>query len=319
MTQELATNGSAMAVRDAADLAPRFVISLDALKRQLQELEQFKREIMIEGEDYGVIPGTPKPTLFKPGAEKLTLVFGLAPTFVNVGKVEDWEGGFFHYEEECRLTSKRTGQVVASASGSANTKEAKHRYRKAERVCPLCKAATIIKGKEEYGGGWLCWKKNGGCGVKFAAGDAEIETQQTGNIENPEPYDLVNTIKKMAQKRALVASVLIATGGSGVWTQDIGEDMPSVAGERQVIDVTPSQPTPARRATPQAPARPPRAAPPELKVTDTKCSVCPKMVENESVLRDSERRFGVAFCVAHINEALDQVKRQPEQAEELPL
>lgn len=33
--------------------------------------------------------------------------------------------------------------------------------------CPTCGANAIIKGKEEYGGGWLCFKKKGGCGDKF--------------------------------------------------------------------------------------------------------------------------------------------------------
>jgi len=40
-------------------------------------------------------------------------------------------------------------------------------------ICPACGVAAIIKGKEEYGGGWLCFKKNGGCGTKFAEHPAD--------------------------------------------------------------------------------------------------------------------------------------------------
>lgn len=230
-------NGVALAVRDATDLAPRFVVSLDEIRRQLRDLEEFKRSIMVEGVDYGTIPGTPKPTLLKPGAEKLSLAFALAPTFEPANRVEDWERGFFHYEERCVLTNKRTGDVVASANGSANSKEPRYRWRKAERVCPACQQPAIIKGKEQYGGGWLCFAKKGGCGAKFGIEDRDITEQVVGNIENPEPYELTNTILKMAQKRALVAAVLIATGGSGIWTQDI-EDMPSVSGDGpQIVDV----------------------------------------------------------------------------------
>ena len=37
-----------------------------------------------------------------------------------------------------------------------------------EPSCPSCgKKGAIIKGKEEYGGGYLCYKKKGGCGAKF--------------------------------------------------------------------------------------------------------------------------------------------------------
>ncbi|MFB2835053.1 hypothetical protein [Floridanema evergladense] len=38
---------------------------------------------------------------------------------------------------------------------------------------------------------------------------------------NPRIYDAVNTICKMAQKRSLVAAVLIATGASEFFTQDL--------------------------------------------------------------------------------------------------
>ena len=40
-------------------------------------------------------------------------------------------------------------------------------------ICPACGAAAIIKGKEEYGGGWLCFKAKGGCGTKFAEHPAD--------------------------------------------------------------------------------------------------------------------------------------------------
>lgn len=35
-------------------------------------------------------------------------------------------------------------------------------------ACPVCGVVgAIIKGKPEYGGGWLCFQKKGGCGAKF--------------------------------------------------------------------------------------------------------------------------------------------------------
>lgn len=238
---------TALAVRDenALDLTPRFVTSIADLREQLHQLEQFKRDIMIEGVDFGTIPGTPKPTLLKPGAEKLSLAFGLAPTFESAQAIEDWDRGFFHYEERCVLTSRRSGSVVASASGSANSKEPRYRWRDAKPACPNCgKDLRRSRNRDGEQGepGWYCWNKPErnafGCGANYPA--AQI-TGTVGRIENPEPYELVNTIKKMAQKRALVAAILIGTGGSGIWTQDI-EDMPSVSGDDpNVIDVTPPQ------------------------------------------------------------------------------
>ena len=34
--------------------------------------------------------------------------------------------------------------------------------------CPECGKPAIIKGKPEYGGGWLCYKKKDGCGAKWS-------------------------------------------------------------------------------------------------------------------------------------------------------
>lgn len=56
----------------------------------------------------------------------------------------------------------------------------------------------------------------------------EIDVDETVyRIPNPEIADVVNTIQKMAQKRALVAATLIATSASEFFTQDI-EDADSL-------------------------------------------------------------------------------------------
>lgn len=41
---------------------------------------------------------------------------------------------------------------------------------KTDPVCPICGVSAIIQGKAEYGGGWLCFKKRGGCGAKWPEG-----------------------------------------------------------------------------------------------------------------------------------------------------
>ena len=44
------------------------------------------------------------------------------------------------------------------------------------------------------------------------------------------PYDVKNTLEKMAEKRSLVAAVLIGTAASDIFTQDI-EDLPHLVSE----------------------------------------------------------------------------------------
>lgn len=318
----MTTEALAVRERDITDLTPRLVVSLDVLKEQLQELERFKREIMVPDVDYGVIPGTPKPTLLKPGAEKLSVAFGLAPVFEVTGRIEDWDRGFFHYEVRCDLISKRTGSVVASAHGSANSKEPRYRWRDAKPVCPDC-GFELRRSKRREGDqgdpGWYCWTRFGGCGATFPSHAVKVE----GRIENPEPYELVNTILKMSEKRALVAAALIATGGSGHFTQDV-EDMPSVAGEGRVIDVTPpngnDHPQRSAAATSSQHGASQRATSPRqaqaaaaVKTTDTRCSVCDRMVENAAVLKSAVERFTVPYCIAHFNEAMDQATDDAEK------
>lgn len=205
--------------------------------------------IMRQGVDYGVIPGTTKPTLLKAGAEKATSFFGLSARFRDAEVIEDFTGRdhdgepFFFYRRTCDLY--RGDYLIASVDGSCNSWEKKYRYRSTERVCPNCGKAAIIKGKVEFGGGWLCYKKKDGCGAKFADNDPAIVNQEIGQVKNPDVADLANTILKMADKRALVAATLIATGLSEYFTQDMEDFVqPSEYIEGSFSVSKPSSPTP---------------------------------------------------------------------------
>jgi hypothetical protein len=182
----------------------------DAILRR-ETIVEFISRVMKKDQDYGVIPGTTKDTLFKPGAEKLCNLFGLSPRYEIIHKVEDFLGDdykgepFLYYISRCYLY--RGELLISSSDGSCNSWEKRYRYRQAERVCPVCKAPAIIRGRAEYGGGWLCFGKRGGCGAKFSDGDKAIEGQETGLVPNKDVADLANTILKMSQKRCLAGSV----------------------------------------------------------------------------------------------------------------
>ena len=203
-------------------------MTIESAVERYQQVTEFVSRVLRKDVDYGVIPGTEKLTLLKPGAEKLTTFFGLSTRFQLLERIEDWTGAdhggepFFYYLYRCRLY--RGDLLIAEADASCNSRETKYRWREAQRTCPACGVAAIIKGREEYGGGWVCFRKRGGCGAKYPDGDESIESQQTGRIFNPDICDQVNTIQKMAQKRSLVAAVLIAVNASEFFTQDV-EDM----------------------------------------------------------------------------------------------
>ncbi len=124
-----------------ADVFPDFAVSLEEAGRRIAMLKQFVREHMVEGEDYGVIPGaSPKPTLFKPGAEKLNAIFGLAPVVEITNRVEDWDAGFAAYEIKVILMNKRTGAVEAEGIGNCNSRERRYKNQDAANI-----ANTLLK------------------------------------------------------------------------------------------------------------------------------------------------------------------------------
>jgi hypothetical protein len=216
----------ALATLDQSQFMP--AMSIERAVERYNTITEFVSRVLRRDVDYGQIPGTDKLTLLKPGAEKLTTFFGLSTRFQVMERIEDWTGTahdgepFFYYLYRCQLS--RGDLLVAEADASCNSRETKYRYREAQRICPACSQAAIIKGREEYGGGWICFKKKGGCGAKYSNGDATIEGQTVGRIFNPDIADQVNTIQKMSQKRALVAATLLAVNASEFFTQDV-EDM----------------------------------------------------------------------------------------------
>ena len=272
---------SAVALRapaiSVATWTPTMVVSMEQAVDAITQRREFMAKVLSQVQDaLFTLPGQTKPALGKPGAESLLSAFGLRSALEDEEPPEldftgERHGGepFFRYRRRCRVywyPAPESRICVAQASGSCNSWETKYRYRNADRVCPSCGKAAIIKGNAQFGGGWLCWKKKDGCGAKFGDADPAIVGQEAGKVANPEPAELENTILKMADKRALVAATIIATNFSHLVTQDLEDKAPPA-------DSTPTTPsTGARRGAPPraaaqtaqsapAPTSPPAAAP----------------------------------------------------------
>jgi len=257
-----------------------FKTRLQALKRGRDRIATIQRELMDRDVDYGTIPGTPKPTLLKPGAEKLCDIYGLRADFLPVRVVGDGATApHLAYQTRCELhLGTLDGPVVAVGYGSANSWERKHRYRRAERACPACgMVGALLKSKRDPE--WFCWTKKGGCGKTFKESDPRVVDQPLGDIENPDPWDLDTTLLKMAEKRAHVDATLRATAASGLFTQDIedlrtpGADEPPPMPEPTIVEAveqrrsrssggTTPQTTSRSRAAATPPAEAPAVEPP---------------------------------------------------------
>lgn len=224
-TSEVRYEGLAMAFAPAEAL------------RRIQELQAFIGQVMEKDLDYGVIPGTDKPTLFKPGAEKLAELYGFSWHFDDDGSVQDWEKGFFNFRKRCTLTSRRDGRYIGDGVGSCNSRESKYSGRwLPESEIPgwhdktklRCKPGIDWKFENQLPPGvdkkslqtkQITGKKNGN---KYQMYGVPADLYQ---VPNDEVFSLVNTMEKMAWKRAFVGAIVAATRSSGIFSQDL-EDLP---------------------------------------------------------------------------------------------
>jgi hypothetical protein len=233
------------------------MMPIDQAISNYQDFHKFVSGVLKKDLDYGVIPGTNKPSLYKPGAEKLRFVYGLGVEFEAIESTVNVAERYVNFSYRCTIRS-RTGQVLAQCEGNCNSEEAKFGYLwKAENELPagIDKSQLLSKvgGKKmmefgfaiekaetsgQYGkpaAYWEEWKamiadgrakritKKSKAGKDLEAWEADNTVTQY-RIKNPEVVGLQNTIMKMAQKRAFVGAILIATGASEYFTQDI-EDM----------------------------------------------------------------------------------------------
>ncbi len=213
------------------------IMTPDEAKTQLAQLQAFVTGYMVDGEDYGIIPGTQKKSLFKPGAEKLCEIYGLAADVEILHSIEDWKFDtfpMFDYTIKTKL-SRRDGTIASVGLGSCNSWESRYKWRKAERLCPECgKDAICISkfddknGNQKFGkGSFYCFAKKDGCGAKFAKDDQAIIGQEVGQKLNDDIASQKNTILKMAKKRSYVDAVIAATRSGCLFTQDVEDFMPN--------------------------------------------------------------------------------------------
>ena len=103
-------------------------IKLDRVQDSMNKIQQFQKVVqgaLTEGHDYGAaFSGTSKPSLLKPGAEKILMLLGLTSEYEVIEKIQDYEDGFFAYTIRCVLT--KGGQVITEGLGHCNSKEKKY-------------------------------------------------------------------------------------------------------------------------------------------------------------------------------------------------
>jgi hypothetical protein len=193
-------------------------MSVQSVKQQFDVVNDLYKQIMIQDEHFGKIPGTKKDTLFKAGAEKLNILFKLVPKIEKENKV-DLGNGHREIEMTIGLYHRETEKFWGQGTGSCSTMESKFRYRSGDNfeVTEEAIPKDAKEKKAEY--------RKQGYGMKKGDGVwAWVKYLSEDKVENPDIADVYNTVRKMAYKRALVSATITATGVSDIFTQDVAEE-----------------------------------------------------------------------------------------------
>ena len=189
-----------MPTRESAGLTAAEVHRFSAveIRQRVNLVQEVMQGIMKRETHYGTIPGTQKPTLYKPGAEVLCVTFRVAQEY----RIEDLSGpAVARYRVTCVGRHQMTGVALGEGVGECSSSEEKYKWRGVICKAELDATPENLRRKKYY--------KNG----------------NTADQIRTEPADLANTILKMACKRAMIAMTLNVTAASDIFTQDI-EDLP---------------------------------------------------------------------------------------------
>lgn len=171
---------------------------------KVRTLQSTLKNILTENHDYGKIQGCgDKPTLLKPGAEKILMAMGITSTYELLEKTENFDGlGFFAYTVKCILT--KNGIKITEGLGHANSKEKKWALEYVyEKDLPEGIDKELLRKKKIETPKGTFYKYE-------VAADANSKA---------------NTILKMAKKRAQIDAVLAVASLSEIFTQDF-DDLP---------------------------------------------------------------------------------------------
>jgi len=241
-------------------------INIDAVKGTIDKVRQLQatlKGILKEGHDYGLIPGCgDKPTLLKPGAEKILMALGLTSSYDFMEHTENFKDkGFFAYTIKCVL-STNNGKITEGL-GHANSKETKWAVEwVTDKKIPEGTDIELLQKQKRTGayGDYFVYKV-----------DADANSK-------------ANTILKMAKKRSQIDAVLTVASLSEIFTQDF-DDLPNQDDENPNTDVVNKT---KQKAKPKA----------EVSSEIFVCEECGVEI-NEAIHKFSTGKFGKALCYEH--------------------
>ena len=206
-----------VAIRQKQDLAPfqeeadQFSTALmitphyvEQTKQSIALLQNMVKDVLVEGRDYGEVPGVPDEFLWEPGANQIVAAFNChvgPPRVLN----QVCNDQMISVILDVPLISFQGDKEVCNCVGAASTSEVKHKYRwvkKQELADWGYSSEESIKALKSKRDNWG--------NVKY-------------RIPNPEPAELLNTVWKIAFKRGFVGAAQKLPGVSSALRETFGK------------------------------------------------------------------------------------------------
>jgi hypothetical protein len=197
------------------------VLDLQDVKQRVDTIHRIMARLMKQDVHYGVIPGTKKPTLYKPGSEILLTAFRVAiePEITDLSTPEE-----IRYRIRAFGKHVPTSLFMGAGVGECSSNEEKFLWRAAlskEEFADTPEDQKRYKYKKE-------WDRGRPMVVKVE------------QIKVP-PADAANAVLKRAKKRAQVDFCLTAMAASEIFTQDV-EDLPDGYLNDDSAPIVPNEP-----------------------------------------------------------------------------
>jgi len=192
----------------------------NTMKKQIEHIQELMASVMKENVHYGTIPQTKKHSLWKPGAEKLLLTFGIS---VNIDIEDKSTEDAVAYRIKATAIHRQSGLSLGSAYGEASSNEEKYKW-----VASIC--------NEEYDE-----KPDSKRRIKYKKRYQSSEVDKIKQVKK-EKEDIANTVLKMAEKRAIIGITLRVTAASDVFDQSDHDNSESTNSETKDHPKDVSQP-----------------------------------------------------------------------------
>ena len=258
------------------------------LKEQIALIHNCLDKVMKKGTHYDVLPNCGKKnTLLKPGAEVILTMFR-----ISAEPIIERESDGFDVTYHVTVIGRHipTGNIVGYGVGEASTSEKKYKWREA-----VCDAEFQNSPETRRQIAWVRDKD-----------DKNLFHEVKQVRQNP--ADLMNTVLKMAKKRAIVDLCLTSTACSDIFVQDM--DDPDIndavnQGENASKQQQGSRYTaPQRRSQGSAPAPAQgQSAPPSDVISDAQRKRLYAIGKSRN-LTDDEMSF-LVYQTAHVNRSGD--------------